>query len=225
MALTGTLWHLLLAMAVFLASHAIPARKGLRDRAAAVFGNTGYHIAYSLLSIAVVVWLIAAYAGAPYVEVWEPRPWMRWPPFVAMLFASILLVAGLGTPNPFSLGRGGRGYDPARPGILRLTRHPLLWALILWAGAHIPANGDVSSLILFLPLLLLALAGPALMERKRRRELGERWTELAAGTGRGVVAVREIGPWRLLGGVGVYAALLHFHPYVIGVSPLPYAFL
>lgn len=220
--MTGTLWHLAAAMAVFLASHAIPARGGLRAAGIRRFGTVGYHLAYSLLSVAVVVWLGFAYAEAPFVPIWDQAPWMRWVPLVAMVFASILLVAGATTPNPFSLGPGRRGFNVGKPGILRFTRHPLLWALVLWAGAHIVPNGDVASLILFGPLLVLALIGPALMERKRRRELGEQFDLLARHTDRpSWWGVAEIGWKRLLGGILLYAALLHLHPLVIGVSALP----
>lgn len=220
--MTPGLWHLVAAMAAFLATHAIPARPALRDRGIRAFGTVGYHVLYSLLSIAVVVWLAYAYAGAGYVELWPQQPWMRWVPLVAMFFASILLVAGLTTPNPFSIGIGGKGFVEGRPGVLRLTRHPLLWALALWAGAHIVPNGDAAALILFGPMLVLALAGPALMERKRRRALGGRFEVLARHTSKPTLwAIPEMGWKRLLGGVLLYAALLHLHPMVIGVSPLP----
>jgi uncharacterized membrane protein len=219
---TGTLWHLLAAMAAFLASHAIPARPGLRARGMRLFGTVGYHLAYSLLSIAVVVWLAYAYADAPHVPLWDQAPWMRWVPLVAMFFAALLLVAGATTPNPFSLGPGRRGFNVGKPGILRFTRHPLLWALVLWAGAHIVPNGEARSLILFLPMLVLALLGPRLMERKRRRDLGDEFELLARHTNRpSWWGLAEIGWKRLLGGVLLYFVLLHLHAPVIGVSPLP----
>lgn len=215
--------HLILAMLAFLASHAIPARPRLRDAGIRRLGTVGYHLAYSALSLAVTVWLGLAYAEAPFTPLWDQQPWMRWVPLVAMFFSSQLVVLGLTTANPFSIGIGGRGFDPERPGILRLTRHPLLWALVLWAAAHIVPNGDVAALILFGPLLLLALAGPALMERKRRRSLGpDAFAALARRTHAPSAAVLgEIGPWRPMIGAALYAALLYLHPVIIGVSPLP----
>jgi len=220
--LTGTLGHLVAAMIVFLLSHGLPARPNWRAAGTRRLGDAGYLIGYSLMSLAVVTWLGFAYADAPYVEVWPYVPELRWVTLVAMLAACILLVAGFTTPNPFSLGPGGGGYDPARPGILRLTRHPALWALVLWAGGHIPPNGDAASLILFTPMLLLALAGPALMERKRRRTLGtDEWERLAAATARpATLRFSDIGVARLAGGTALYAALLYLHPYVIGIDPL-----
>lgn len=219
---TGTIGHLVAAMIVFLLSHGLPARPNWRATGTRRLGEVGYVIAYSIMSLAVVVWLGFAYADAPYIEVWPYQPGLRWVTLVAMLASCILIVAGFATPNPFSLGPGGRGYDPARPGILRLTRHPVLWGLALWAGGHIPPNGDVASLILFGPLLILALAGPALMERKRRRTLGAaEWARLAAPTSRpATVRLSEVGIGRLAGGVALYLVLILLHPYVIGIDPL-----
>lgn len=215
--------QLVLAMLAFLASHAIPARPRLRSAGIRALGTVGYHLAYSALSIAVILWLAVAYGQAPYDPLWEQQPWMRWLPPLAMAPACLLLVTALSAPNPFSLGIGGRGFDPERPGILRLTRHPLLWALVLWAASHIVPNGDVASLILFGPLLLLALAGPPLMERKRRRDLGpETFASLARNTrAPRRRLLREIGAVRLGAAAVLYAALLHLHPSVIGISPLP----
>lgn len=215
---------LVVAMLAFLASHAIPARPRLRDAGIRLFGTVGYHLAYSALSLAVTAWLAIAYAQAPFEPLWDQQPWMRWVPLVAMFFACPLLVAGASTPNPFSIGMGGRGFDPERPGVLRLTRHPLLWALVLWAGAHMVPNGDIAALILFAPLLLLALAGPTLMERKRRRALGpEAFAVLARHTHMPSTRMwGEIGAMRLIIGAALYAALLALHPMIIGISPLPY---
>ncbi len=216
--------ELVLAMLVFVLSHAIPARPAIRDRISARLGEAGFIVGYAVLSVVLIGWVAHAYAAAPYVPLWPPHAWTRWVPPVLMLPACVLLVAGFSQPNPFSLGRGSKGYDPARPGILRLTRHPALWGLALWAGAHIPPNGDAAALVLFGPFLLLALAGPALMERKRRKALGgEEFARLARHTGRPRWAMlREIGAVRLGVALGLYLLLIWLHPYVIGVWPLPY---
>lgn len=221
--MTGGIWQLVAAVAVFLASHSLTNRPHFRRRAeAALGGSRGFTIAYSLLSLLLLAWMIGAYRDAPTVVVWDQEGWMRWVPPLVMPVVCILAVAGLTAPNPFSIGPGGRGYDPARPGILRLTRHPVLWAAGLWAGAHIVPNGDAAALILFVPLVLLAVAGPAMLDRKRRRLLGEaEWSRLAAIPRDPVAALREVGWKRILGGLVLYAALLHLHQPVIGVSPLP----
>lgn len=221
--MTGGLWQLVVVVAVFLASHSLTNRPGFRRRAeAALGGSRGFTIAYSVVSLLLLAWMIAAYIDAPTVVLWTQEPWMRWVPGLAMPLVSVLAVAGLTTPNPFSIGPGGRRYDPVHPGFLRLTRHPILWAAGLWAGAHMIPNGDVAAQILFAPLLLLAVAGPAMLDRKRRRALGfEQWSRLADIPRDPLATLREMGWKRIVGGLVLYAALLHAHQPVIGVSPLP----
>lgn len=218
----GGFGPLILAVTAFLASHSLPAIRPLRRILTRLLGERGYLAAYSLLSIIVIAWIGVAYARAPYLELWPQVGWTRWVPLLVMPFVAILVVAGLTSPNPFSIGSGGKGFDPAHPGILRLTRHPLFAGLMLWAAAHLFPNGDLAAVILFGLLLALAAAGPKLLDAKRRRSLGPaRWAELAAHTGRGRLALGEIGIARILGGLALYGLLLFLHPYVFGVSPLP----
>ena len=217
--------HLAVAIVVFLVCHSLPTRPELRRRAEAALGRRGFTLAYSLLSLGLLAWVIAAARAAPVIVLWWQQPWMRWVPLLAMVPASVAIAAGLTTPNPFSIGPGGRRYDPARPGMLRLTRHPVLWGMALWAGAHLLPNGQLALLMLFLPLLALALAGPRLLDSKRRRMLGEaEWRRLAALTGRPGEwrrALAEMGWMRLAAGPLLYLLLLAAHPFVIGYSPLP----
>lgn len=223
----------LAAIAVFLLAHAIPAHRPVRDALIRWVGETPYVVAYTAVTLAIVAWLGLAYARAPFVEIWPFRTELRWVPLVVMAPACVLLVAGLGSRNPLSLGAGSQGYDPARPGIVAVTRHPLMWAFVLWAGGHLAPNGDLASILMFGLLLGLGLMGPASLDAKRRDRLGpEAWNRLAAGTanvplaallaGRAAWRVSWIGWARLLGGLALYAALLWAHEPAIGVSPLPF---
>jgi len=217
------MWELAASVAVFLFSHRLTNQPAFRAKAEAVLGGPrGFTIAYSALSLVLLAWMVMAYRDAPMVLLWGQQPWMRWVPPVVMPVACVLAVAGLIQPNPFSIGPGSRGFDPARPGVLRLTRHPVLWAAALWAGAHIVPNGDAAALILFVPLLLLAMLGPKMLERKKRRVLGAEWGRLAALTAKPSAAMlREMGWKPMVGGLVLYAVLLMLHQPVIGAWPLP----
>ena len=216
---------LVVAIAVFLICHSLPTVPALRRPIEAALGRAGFTLAYSALSLGLLTWVVVAARDAPVIVLWFQQPWMRWVPVLAMVPASALIAAGLATPNPFSIGPGGRHFDPARPGLLRLTRHPVLWGMALWAGAHLLPNGQLALLLLFVPLLGLAVAGPSLLDAKRRRTLGEaEWRRLAALTGRPAEwreVVAEMGWPRLAAGPPLYALLLAAHPLVIGYSPLP----
>jgi len=224
--------ELVLAVCAFLLTHAIPALKPVRAALVAVAGERTYLVVYSTVSIAVIVWFGWAYADAPYVEIWAYRPWTAWVPVVVMPFACVLVVAGLSAPNPLSISFVRGAFDPARPGVVAVTRHPLMWGLVLWSGAHVLPNGDVASLILYGLLTVLSLVGPPSIDRKRRARLGEaEWNRLAVPTsnvpfaavcsGRARVSIDDIGAARIAASLGLYVGLLVLHPAVIGVSPFP----
>lgn len=224
--------ELIAAVLVFLASHAVPAVKPVRRRLVAGLGERAYMALYSALSLAMIAWLGFAYAHAPYVEVWPFAPWTLWVPLLVMPFACLLLVGAVSAPNPLSIAPRRRPFDPARPGIVSITRHPLMWAFVLWSGAHLVPNGDAASLILFGLLTALGLLGPLSLDAKRRAALGEaEWRRLARTTsnvplaavvaGRTGLDLRGIGLARGLSAILLYAVLLFAHPWVVGVSPLP----
>ncbi len=222
--------QLLLAVAAFLLTHSLPAAGPLRRRLIATVGTGPYMAAYSVLSLAVLVWVGWAYAQAPYIPVWDYTAVTAWVPLVLMPAACILGVAAVTQPNPLSVAVRSAGFDPARPGVTAITRHPLIWAFILWAGGHLIANEDLASVILFGLLLLLSLAGPFGLDAKRRKDLGvEDWRRLTARTSFWPLAAPLAGRarWReawpgwvpVAGGLLLYAALLHLHGPVIGVVP------
>ncbi|MEH6471720.1 MAG: NnrU family protein [Halopseudomonas sp.] len=218
--------ELLAAVAVFIVSHMIPMRPRFRQPLEQKLGLPGFLIGYSILSLAIIYWLAQAFANAPYIQLWPWTIQAAWLPVVLMPLACVLIVAGASSKNPFSLGLGGKGYDPKRPGIVSVTRHPLMWGLVIWAGAHIPVNGDAAGLILFALMLILSLAGTLTLERARKRKLGpEQWQRLHQGTVNlpfsafGRIDWRGIGWLRLLGGLLLYGLLLFAHQAVIGIAP------
>ncbi|SLN19972.1 NnrU family protein [Ruegeria meonggei] len=214
----------LAALITFLLTHAIPARPAVRGRLVETLGRKGYFAAYSILSLMVLAWLIIAAAQAPYVEVLPPWTIFRWAPLLVMPVVVWLAVAGMSIQNPFSFGGlGRRPFDPEHSGILRTTRHPILVALMLWAGSHLLANGSLSHVILFGLFAGFAVLGMSLIDRRNQRRMGIEWTRLSRNTAR--LSLRAPRPWpRLwvwLVSFTAYAALLYLHAPVIGLSPLP----
>lgn len=213
-----------LALAAFLVSHAVPVRPPVRPWLVARLGQGGYLWAYSLLSLLVLGWLILAAARAPYVELIPAWPLLRWVPAVAMAPACLLVVLGLSAVNPFSFGGFGHGrFDPQAPGVLAVTRHPLLLAMAIWAAAHLLANGTLAHGLLFGLFAGFAVMGMALIDRRKARQLPD-WRRLAQNTARlSVRAVPALRPRPLhwAAAVLLYLTLLALHPQVIGASPLP----
>jgi uncharacterized membrane protein len=222
---------LFLAVAAFLATHTIPALPRLRSRLIAWLGWRSYMVAYSALSLLVIGWVAWAYRQAPYQPLWDYDPRLNWVPLLVMPWALVAISLGVVRPTPLSLSffNDHRQFDPARPGLLRFSRHPLLWGFLLWAVAHMVPNGDAASLLLFGLLAVLSAAGMVGLDLKRRRSLGrDRWQALAIHC--------PIGPWPASGarwkittrdglavvlGIALYGLILAFHQKVIGVSPFP----
>lgn len=144
---------LILGIAVFLGAHLFTRARVARAAAIARLGEGGYKIAYSLVSVLGLVLIVLGWRAAPYVELWSPPTAMRhvaalliWPAFV-LFFAAHL------------------------PGHIRAKmKHPMLAGVKLWATAHLLANGDLASVILFGSLLAWAVAARIGLKRQERAE-------------------------------------------------------
>jgi uncharacterized membrane protein len=210
--------ELALAFALFTGAHALPARPGVRQGLTRRLGTRVYLLLYNAVSLLLLWWLIAAAGRAPYLPLWEQATWQAHMALVAMAAACVLLALTVGRPNPFSFGGGDpTRFDPERPGIVGLTRHPILLAAALWAGAHLLANGDLAHVLLFGAFLVMAVGGMAILDRRAQRRLGADWARLAAGLGPSPLPGDGL---RLVLAAVLFAGLLLLHPAVIGVDPL-----
>jgi uncharacterized membrane protein len=221
---------LVLAAIFFAGIHLGISGTAMRARAIGILSKSGYMAAFAIASVIGLVWLVAAYNRAPYIATWGTLEWWKPTAIIVMLPASLLVVIGLTTPNPTSIAQEGRLEQPPQ-GIVRVTRHPFLTGVGLWALVHLIGNGDVASLAFFATWAIVALVGTVSIDVKRRRLLGSDWEPFATQTsivpfaaiaaGRNRFVAGEIGLWRwgvaLLG----YALMLGGHAQVIGVSPFP----
>ncbi len=220
-----------LALTVFFGSHRIPAMMGIKAPLTAALGARGYTVLFSLISTVLLFWVIWAAARAPYIGLWDQALWHRWAVNIIMPLALALITFGIAAPNPFAFEGRSTGFDPARPGIVGLTRQPFLWGLALWSGVHLLANGDLAHVILFGSFALFSLLGMRMVERRRARIMGAPdWQRLSAQTGLLPFAALLTGAWQPAGvppltrsliWLVLWASLWLLHPAVIGVSPAP----
>lgn len=214
------------AFVVFFICHSVPVRPPVKPWLVEKMGPKTFSILYSLLSLAILTWLIVAAGRAPYIELWAWAPWQSWVAIALMGAACILFALAIGQPNPLSFG-GTRNdaFDPDHPGIVRLTRHPLLNVLALWAAAHLIVNGNLAHVLLFGIFALFAIAGTKLIDRRKKRELGEDWDNLVSRIAAApLVSMPTGGPeflLRLMAGSVVFLLLISLHGSIIGVEPLP----
>lgn len=218
--------YLIIATLVFLGIHILPSTP-LRTAAVRAIGDRGYQGLFSLASLAALVWMAVEYKRAPFEALW---PGLRLVPIAVVPLAFVLLACGLLARNPTLAGQSAamKNPDPAR-GMIRITRHPVMWAIMLWAGAHLLALGSLQAVIFFGGLLLLAAAGTTLQDARKAEALGEDWRRFAARTsnfpflaifqGRNRLVWSEIGWWRPAVGMAAFALVLYAHPWLFGQRP------
>src|SRR6202166_2074921 len=184
---------MILGLVLFLGVHTLTTQRELRARVIASTGEAGYKIGYalaSLLDLVLIVWGFADYRATGWIDVWHPPTWTKHVTVVLMLPAVILVVAS------YIRGR-----------IYTVLKHPMLAGVKLWAAAHLLANGDLGSIILFGSFL-----GWAVFDRislKRRADSGAPPIPVG-GPANDLIAVAV--------GIVAYLALgFAFHPVVIGV--------
>ena len=228
---TGTLTTLFLAILGFVGGHFLLSWAPVRSRLVAVLGEKPFLGAYAFVSVVFLAWAILAYRAAPPVALWNLAAAGRGIALVVMPFALVLAVIGLTSPNPTVVG-GDRVRDLGRAvrGAVTITRHPFLWGAALWAIAHLAANGDAASVMLFGGMLILALGGMAAIDQKRALRLGKDWRAFAgrtsavpfaaAAAGRVAIDWRGVGWVRPLAGLVLYGALLYAHRWLFGVPAL-----
>lgn len=224
---------LIAAATFFVLLHLLVSGTALRGVLVGAIKEGPYMGLFSLASVGGIVWLSMAYGDATGLGpvYWDLGPGARHAGLLIMLLALLLVVPGLTTPNPTSVKQEGALDRPdAVKGMLRITRHPFLWGVSIWALGHLLANGDLPSVILFGSMLALGLLGTVSIDAKRKKALGAKWDAFAAQTSNvpfGAVLTRrqklslgEIGWWRLALAVAIWAALVWAHPMLFGVSPM-----
>ena len=191
---------LVLGLLLFLGTHAFTMARGARAAAVARLGEGPYKGLYSLLSLAGVV-LIAIgfgrYRAAGYIQVWDSPIWTRHLALILVWAAFVAFTAA---------------YLPGR--IKTALKHPMLVGVKIWALAHLLANGDLGSILLF--GAILAWAVMARISVKRRDEVRPHAGPAAAPAG--------LRNDLLAAGIGTAAYLafaLWLHPRLIGVPVLP----
>jgi uncharacterized membrane protein len=155
----------------FLLSHPLrpPLVRGL--------GEKGFLGLYSLVALGTFVWMVLAFRRTPYERMaWNGQVDWLW--VVSSLITIVALVLFLGSlaGNPAFPGvQHPEGRLPEPRGVFRVTRHPMMWGFALWALAHILVAPTARTIVLAGTILLVALAGAALQDGKKRKLVGEPW--------------------------------------------------
>lgn len=187
---------LLLGLVLFLGAHAFTMARGPRAALIGRLGEGPYKGLYSLVSLAgfvLIAYGFGLYRRDGWVELWSPPVWTRHLALLLVWAAFVCLAAA---------------YRQSH--IKRALKHPMIAGVKIWALAHLLANGDLGSLLLFGSFLVWGVLARISMKRR----------------GDAVPAVAPDG-WRndaialVIGTVAWFVFARWLHPWLIGVAVWP----
>lgn len=179
---------LILGISIFIGMHLIPSFVPLRQKLVTRLGEGPYNGLYSVISLTGIVLIIIGMSRADYLPIWEPPIWNRMVVMPLMMLSFILLAAAHAPSN-----------------IKRFTRHPMLWGITLWAAAHLLANGDLASILLFSAFAVFSLFD---MFSANLRGAKKQLKKLPVKND--VITI--------IAGLAVYTIFVFLHPYLFGVA-------
>ena len=202
------------AAVAFVGSHFVLSHP-LRRRLVSTIGETGFLGVYSLVAFATLGWLIAAYLKAPLTTpLWQAGDGVWAVATVIMLIASILLMGSLIRNPALPTGGGPAAFPAAALGVYAVTRHPMMWSFVLWGLCHIAVFPVAKSNIVAAAIVILALVGAALQDRKKEQLQPDLWPEWESKTSYLPFAAIAAGRARL-GGFGLHALLGGFVVWLV----------
>jgi uncharacterized membrane protein len=223
--------RLALAAFAWVAIHVFIAGSELRWWLVQRVGQRAFAAFFSLLSLGALLFLIDAYRKAPFYPLWFSPRVIHFLPLLVMPLSLTLLVGAFSVPNPTAVGAEKvlQRTDAAR-GVLRITRHPFLWATALWSCAHLLVTGHVAAILFFGALLITALRGTSSIDEKRRRTNKAeflRYLEITSNVpfaaiiqGKNRFVIKELWVPLVIAAL-LMAVLLHVHLRLFGRSPFP----
>ena len=181
-----------LGVVLFAGIHMLPNAPAARGRVVGRLGEQRYKGLFSLGIVGSIVLMVIGWRSSVPSYLYAPPGWAA-AVAIPLIFVALVLVVASTLPT----------------NLKRLIRHPQLTGVATWSGAHLLANGDSRSLVLFGGIGVWAVIEMGLLSRRAGAWQRPEPLPLAA----------ELKP--LIGAALVFAALFLVHPYIAGVSPLP----
>jgi uncharacterized membrane protein len=184
---------LVLGLVLFIGAHVFVTLRAPRAAIIARIGEGPYKGAMSLVSLVGLILIgygFGQYRATGWVDVWDPPRWTFYITQILMWPASICVVAAY-----------------SRGNIWRRLKHPMLVGVKTFAVAHLIANGDLGSIVLFGSILAWAVYDRITL--KRRSDPGA--PPIPVGGQRNDTIALVVGTL-------LYLVLgLVFHPLVVGI--------
>lgn len=177
----STIINLIAANIAFVGSHFAMSHP-LRAPLVRAMGAGGFQIAYIVVSFATLGWVYFAFIAAPPADLpgsgqtgWIAATIITWPAMV-LLAGSFIGNPALPTPMADAQARA----EPA--GVFRVTRHPMMWGIGLWAISHMILFWSTRTMVTALAMGILALVGARFQDAKKQALMGDAWAVWASRT-------------------------------------------
>lgn len=154
----------------------------LRGPLVRLVGEKGFLPLYSVVALATFVWMALAFRAAPAADLGGSGD-IGWIAATLLSIPALVLFLGSLRGNPAFPSPGApKQIDRVPSGVFAVTRHPMMWGFALWALSHIVLWWSLRTLIVAGAILLLALVGAHLQDRKKTALMGDDWTGWQART-------------------------------------------
>lgn len=154
----------------------------LRAPMVRVLGAGGFQIAYTVVSFATLAWVYLAFVAAPPADLPGSGD-IGWIAASLITLPAMILLAGSFVGNPALPTPQAEAQARAEPrGVFRVTRHPMMWAIGLWALSHMVLFWSTRTMITAAAMGTLALVGARLQDGKKAELMGDAWAEWSSRT-------------------------------------------
>ena len=191
----------------------------LRAPLVKALGPNGFMGLYSLVAFATLGWMALAFRSAPSFD-FPGSGEIGWIIVSLLMIPATVLLLGSFVRNPALPAPGAEKLAMQEPhGVFRVTRHPMMWSFALWAIAHLILFWSMRTTIVALAILVLALVGAHMQDRKKERLMGSAWAEWEAKTSYWPkwTALFSAGPVLWLAGIAAWLLLTWLHMPAAGI--------
>ena len=196
--------NVLLVAAIFLATHVALSEPPLRGFCAHALGERPFVWSYSVLAVLQLIWLSHAVGAAAAQIYWHPPQMLAAVHWIALPLAILLAVAGFTQNNPTAAVVSGTLARRDVGGILAVTRHPVIWSILLWSVARLLVVDRAPEAVQYAVFAGLAAWGILRFDAKLRAKWGDAaWADFAARTSN-------------LPFLAMAQGRAHFHPRTLG---------
>ena len=172
----GSIITLIAANTAFVGTHFAMSHP-LRAPMVKALGAGGFQAAYSVVSFATLGWVAFAFKAAPPTDLGGSGD-IGWILATLLTLPAMILLAGSLIGNPALPTPMAEAQARAEPkGVFKVTRHPMMWGIALWALSHILLFWSTRTLVTALAMGILALVGAKLQDGKKEALVGAAWAE------------------------------------------------